>query len=222
MTPRTHTRASRAILILAAAPFIILLLLGLLARSLPTAPLRQLDLSLPLRLHAVASPTLTRILLAFTWLGAIRTLAPAVVLTVVWLLARGRRRPAILIGSSIAGALILNESLKLIFHRPRPALPWSFGGLAAPPEHTFSFPSGHAFFALALYGVLAYVAFERPASPQRRLGFIAVALFTALAIGLSRIYFGMHHPTDVLAGYLAGTLWLAAVIVADRSLSTRQ
>ena len=205
---------TRAVLILILAPVLILLLLGLLATSLNTAPVSHFDRSLPIDLHAVASLPLTLILLAFTWLGAIRSVVPAVVVIVVWLLLRHRRHDAILLGVAITGALILNESLKLIFRRPRPALPFSFAGIAAPAEHTFSFPSGHAFFATVLYGMLAYLALQSPASTPRRLGLLAVAMLMPLVIGLSRIYFGMHNPTDVLAGYLAGSIWLTAVILA--------
>ena len=186
--------------------------------SLATAPIRYVDQSLPARLQGFATLPLTRALLAFTWLGSIRTVVPAVVLIVGWLLLRHRSRSATLLGGSIFGALILNELLKLIFHRPRPGLPWSFAGLAAPPEHTFSYPSGHAFFATVLYGMLACLALQRRRSWPKAAGVLAFAIFMPLAIGLSRIYFGMHNPTDVLAGYIAGSVWLAAMIMADRAI----
>ena len=213
---------TRAVLLLVISPGVILLLLGLLWKSLSTTPLRHLDLTLPIYLHTFATLTLTRILLAFTWLGAMRTFLPAVILSIAWLLAQRRQHAALLLGVALTGALIFNEALKLIFHRHRPGLPWSFAGLAAPPEQTFSFPSGHAFFATVLYGMLACLALQHATAALRRLNLITVAIFMPLAIGLSRIYFGMHNPTDVLAGYLAGSLWLVALILADRTLLSRR
>lgn len=207
----------RAVLILTAAPIVILILLSLLASSLATEPIRRFDLWLPAYLHTFASVPLTRVLLAFTWLGAIRTVVPAVALAIVWLMMRQCRRAAVLLGVAITGALILNELLKLVFHRARPALVWSLDGLAAPPEHTFSFPSGHALFATVLYGMLAWLALQQCRSGPKVTGFVTLAVFMPLAIGLSRVYFGMHHPTDVLAGYIAGMVWVAAVLMADRT-----
>ena len=107
---------------------------------------------------------------------------------------------------------MLNESLKLHFHRARPRVPWSIGD-----EHTFSFPSGHSLFAVVLYGTLAYLALGRGRSIAWRLGCVALATLMPLSIGVSRIYLGMHYPTDVLAGWLAGVLWLSAVGVIDRA-----
>ena len=115
---------------------------------------------------------------------------------------------------AVVGAFLLNESLKLHFHRARPQVPWAIGD-----EHTYSFPSGHALFAAALYGTLCYVALARRGTTRLRQVLVLVPACVLVAgIGLSRIYLGMHWPTDVLAGWFTGSLWLVTVMAIDRTL----
>ena len=134
------------------------------------------------------------------------------------LLAKGYRHSPAVLACAVTGALILNESFKLLFHRPRPIFPWSIGD-----EHTFSFPSGHSLFSVTLYGTLCWLALRHG---TRWWQVVPVAVALPLAIGTSRIYLGEHYPTDVLAGWLCGALWTATVILIDRrwlsSASTRQ
>ena len=193
-----------------------LLLLTLLDHRLDRPPVRQFDLLAQARVHALTAPRLTPVMLALTSIGAIKIFATALALVLVYLVVRARRHEAALLGGAPAGAFALNETLKLHFHRLRPLVPWSLGD-----EHTFSFPSGHSLFSVVLYGTLAYIALRRPSSPRRRIGVLAPAILLPLGIGLSRIYLGMHFPTDVLAGWLTGALWLAAIIMIDHAWRAR-
>ena len=207
-------RVVRALLILAVATGAILLLLTWLDHVLPLPGVRQFDLAVQQRIHAFSSPAVTRWMLAFTWLGAMRTFAPALALVVGWLLWRGQTRSlAAMLGLPMVGAIVMNELLKLHFHRLRPQVAWALGD-----EHTFSFPSGHSLFAVVLYGTLGYAALRLQPSAGRRAGLVAVAALLCLAIGVSRIYLGMHFPTDVIAGYLCGLVWLLAVVLVDRTV----
>ena len=192
---------------LAASSALILLSLTLLEHRLRAVGVQHFDRSVQARIHAMTNPALTDVMLALTWLGAIKIFASALALAVVVLAARGRHREAALLGGGIASAFVLNESLKLHFHRFRPQVPWSISD-----EHTFSFPSGHSLFAVVLYGTLAYLALGRGGSVWQRFGMVALAMLMPLGIGISRVYLGMHYPTDVLAGWLAGALWLAAIV----------
>ena len=80
-----------------------------------------------------------------------------------------------------------------------------------------SFPSGHAFFAMTLFGLLAYFAFTRmPRRFLRMLTFLSL-LALILLIGASRVYLGAHWPSDVLAGYLFGAVFLWIFIYFDRA-----
>ena len=152
-------------------------------------------------------------MLAFTWIGSIKIFATALAIALMYQIFRNGRHDAALLFLAITGAFLLNESLKLHFHRMRPQIPWSIGD-----EHTFSFPSGHSLFSVVFYGTLAWCSFHRRhnnLSTRRRFGVLTPAILMPFCIGLSRIYLGMHYPTDVLAGWLTGALWLTGVIGID-------
>jgi membrane-associated phospholipid phosphatase len=103
--------------------------------------------------------------------------------------------------TTVSGSALTAQILKVLVARPRPEL-------ALYPLDSFSFPSGHATSAMALYGVIAYILLwgsER--SPYRYLGLFLCGLAISL-VGFSRIYLGFHYLTDVLAGYVIGALWL--------------
>ncbi len=182
-------------------------LAALAAFHLALVPLHTPDVRLQLLLHALASPWLDRVMLALTWIGSIKIFATALTIVLLGLLVKGHRHAAALLAYAMTGALLLNETLKQLFHRPRPNLPWSIGD-----EHTFSYPSGHSLFSVVLYGTLCVLAL-RHGTPWWRV--VPVAVLLPLAIGTSRIYLGEHYPTDVLAGWLCGALWTATVAIID-------
>jgi undecaprenyl-diphosphatase len=112
--------------------------------------------------------------------------------------------------AAFGGAGLLDYWLKLVVHRPRPVYA---GTLLHHP--TWSFPSGHAMGALVGYGMLAYVALLlRRASRRTRVLVVASAALLIGAIGLSRLYLGVHYLTDVVGGYVVGSVWLALCIGA--------
>ncbi len=81
-------------------------------------------------------------------------------------------------------------------------------------EPGFSFPSGHAAISVALYGFLAFLLCRL--YPHHKRWFVALAVILALAIGLSRLYLGVHYPSDVIAGYVLGGLWLLIGMVVGK------
>ena len=117
---------------------------------------------------------------------------------------------ALALGVSVAGAGILSATLKLLFARPRPTV---FTPLT--PEATFSFPSGHTLGAIAFYGLIAYFLWRQ----DRRISAVLAWVF-AFWIALSRIYLGVHYPSDVLGSFTIGLLWLGVVIGGIRYRST--
>jgi undecaprenyl-diphosphatase len=122
--------------------------------------------------------------------------------------ARQRQHPAIERAFIYAGmAYALNILLKLLLHRKRP-----HGRIIRTLGiQSYSFPSGHAFGTVLLYGLLAYLAFRHLNGPvESILSCLLVALI--FVMGLSRVYLGSHYPSDVLAGWVLGFLSLAAVI----------
>ena len=103
---------------------------------------------------------------------------------------------------AVAGGIVLNNLLKLVFARPRPRLI-----ISSARVFTTSFPSGHATVSAIAYLTLG--ALLARASPAALLGvyFMVLAAFLTLLIGVSRIYLGVHYPTDVLAGWCIGAAW---------------
>lgn len=168
----------------------------------------RFDLAVRQWVHQRFSPALTRAAVAASFIGQDVLVVALIVALIAFLYLHWRRASAWL-AMTMAGALVLDLSLKFAFHRTRPQ-PF-FGPL--PP--TYSFPSGHALFSFCFYGVLAGLIVGRIRSRLlRALIWLAAALLIA-AIGLSRIYLGVHYPTDVLAGYLAGAVWVSSMIALD-------
>jgi len=139
-----------------------------------------------------------------TALGGIAVLTLLVVGVVFYLLSVGKRGTALLVGGAVGSGAILSALLKLGFDRPRP-------DLIAHLSHAYSssFPSGHAMLSAVTYltlGVLLARAHER-----RRTKIIVMTYGVTLTvlIGLSRIYLGVHWPTDVMAGWALGAAWAA-------------
>jgi len=103
---------------------------------------------------------------------------------------------------AVTGGIALNELLKLAFVRPRP-------DFVAPATRVFtsSFPSGHASLSAITYLTIAALLARSQSSFKIGLYFIAVAAFLTMLIGMSRIYLGVHYPTDVLGGWCIGAAW---------------
>ncbi len=209
-----------SVLVALAGALLAFVLLSLLHAQLNQPFPHQADLALQARVHSWTSPALTRVMLALTWIGSIKVFLPTLAVAVFVLLVTGekqggrrtvrKRETAGLFTLALGGALLLNDFLKQHFHRPRPRVPWSIG-----EEPTWSFPSGHSLFSAVLYGLLACILLKRGVTPLR-LSVSMAALLMPLTIGLSRIYLGMHFPTDVLAGWMTGAVWLATTIAVDR------
>jgi undecaprenyl-diphosphatase len=129
-----------------------------------------------------------------------------VVLTVLgYLLLVQQRAAAWVLVVSVLGGVALNNLLKLAFARPRP-------DLVAPAARVFtaSFPSGHATLAAITYLTLAALLARTQGSRRVRIYFMTAGAAIAVLVGVSRIYLGVHYPTDVLAGWCIGSAWAIA------------
>lgn len=120
-----------------------------------------------------------------------------------YLLLRRLRRTALFVGLAITLGMLASHLLKLAFARPRPDL--------VPHEthvYTTSFPSGHAMMAALTYLTLTVLlAYLLGARHREQLYLLIMALVVTLGVGVSRVYLGVHWPTDVLAGWTAGAFW---------------
>ena len=152
--------------------------------------------------HRHATAALDRLAVLLTIVGNTGPMVGLGVLVLLVLVARRQRRAAWVWLASVGGSMLLTQVIKPLVARPRPAL-WA----SIRPEHTLSFPSGHAMDTAAIATALVLLVWGR--REWRWLGPLAV-LFS-LAVGWARVYLGVHNPSDVLAGWAAAVAWVAAV-----------
>jgi undecaprenyl-diphosphatase len=151
--------------------------------------------------------TVDGLMVLLTWVGGGMGMAVVSISVAFALLRAGMRRAALYMAVASSGTLVLNVLLKLLFHRARPV---DVGYLVAPPS-SFSFPSGHAMGSM---GVLAscVVVLYAIGAPRllRRLATVVAALFV-LGVAWSRVYLGVHYPSDIIGGQLAAAAWVSAL-----------
>jgi membrane-associated phospholipid phosphatase len=146
--------------------------------------------------------------------GAAETLTITIlaVLTVAGTALAWRRwREPMLVAAAVTGEVVTFLVIALLVHRPRPPVAHLD---AAPP--TSSFPSGHVAAAIALYGSWAVLAWQRARSAVPRRLLVLLAIVVPVAVGLARMYRGMHYASDVLAGAALGAAWVAVSMHAVR------
>jgi membrane-associated phospholipid phosphatase len=190
-------------------------LFGWMAGEMLEGDTRAFDFAIRNWVHGFASPGLTSAMTFISLLGYDVLIVELVIALLVFWKLRWRRGAAWLT-LSVAGALALDVALKFAFHRPRPQ---PFFGDA---PHSFSFPSGHALVSFVFYAVLAGLIADRVRSRAVRVLVGVVAGTLIAAIGLSRIYLGVHYPSDVIAGYLAAAIWVSALLVLDHVRKVRK
>ena len=155
------------------------------------------DLAVRGAVHAWASPLLTQAMRGVTLLGEPWLLIPLGLLFSAILMRRGRAHAAVTLAAAAVGGQILNSILKEIVRRPRPE---AFFGFPQPLD--YSFPSGHAMASTCFYVAVAAIL------GPRKTAHWAFGIAAPLLIGFSRVYLGVHYPTDVLGGYAAAVVWL--------------
>ncbi len=137
--------------------------------------------------------------------------------SLLFLLQIGRRAEAAWLGASIVGASVFNAGLKSVLHRPRPELVPHLAMVS-----NASFPSGHAMISAAIYFTVAAMLAETQPKRSARIVLMAFSSLLVLLIGCSRIYLGVHWPSDVLAGWCLGSAWALVVFGVNRTLRTRR
>lgn len=188
----------------------LLALFAWLAEEVLEGELTHFDLLFRTHIHSFASPTLTGCMTTASFFGSVLFLSIATVVLGSIFLAVHWRRAAAWLAVDMVGAAVLDFALKQAFHRPRP--PAFFGTV----PHSYSFPSGHALASLCFYFVVAGLLSARLSRQSSRAVFWIAAVAIVAVIGFSRIYLGVHYPTDVIAGYLAAAVWVAALLFVDR------
>ena len=138
----------------------------------------------------------------FTALGGVAVLTLVTLAVIGYLLLARKRHAAVAVFVAVAGGLVLSSLLKLGFDRPRPDLVPH-----ASFVYTASFPSGHSMMAAVTYLTLGAMLARVQASAAMKIYLLAVAVVLTVLAGASRVYLGVHWPTDVAAGWAVGAAW---------------
>ena len=193
-----------------AGAFGALLLFSWLAREVIEGELRNFDLQVRMSIYGYATPGLTTAMRVITTLGSFWFLLILFALIGAFFFSIRWRRAVGWLALSTAGAVALDDALKSLFHRARPT------PLFITLPETYSFPSGHALVSFCFYMVLAGLLTARMRGVSARVLIWIAASLVVGAIGFSRIYLGVHWPSDVIAGYAAGAVWVSGLVSLDR------
>jgi membrane-associated phospholipid phosphatase len=150
-------------------------------------------------IHGHATPERDRLAEWITDLGTTLGVVPITSALVLYLLARRRSAQALFVLLSMVGAWLLNDAAKAFYGRERPAL-WN----SATRQMWFGFPSGHAMSSMALGTVLTILAWNT----RFRWPVLALSVLFVVAVSASRLYLGVHYPSDVVAAWLASLAWV--------------
>jgi undecaprenyl-diphosphatase len=177
---------------------------GLMAILFHSNKINPFDTAVTSFIQGLHSPFLTSVMKFFTFIGAgIPIAVIAVLLMIILFVVFKHRSELVLFAAVNIGSALLNLLLKTVFRRARPDLNRLI-------EITgFSFPSGHAMAAVTLYGILTFLLWKHIPSRGGRSLLLIFSAFMIMMIGLSRIYLGVHYPSDVIAGFFASGAWLA-------------
>ncbi|RHW43436.1 PAP2 family protein [Neobacillus notoginsengisoli] len=197
--------------------FVSLLSFSFMAALVNKHKLIHFDQNIIQYVQGFESPKLTAMMKLFSLIGG--TMAVMVIsLLAIFILyiAFKHRSELVLFIAVMVGANFLFLSLKQVFHRARPDL----HRLAE--ASNYSFPSGHATMAFALYGALTFLLWRHISSQIGRVLLIILSAFMILTIGISRIYLGVHYPSDIMGGYFISAFWLTFAIGFYQRYKERQ
>ncbi|MFH8486763.1 phosphatase PAP2 family protein [Streptomyces longisporoflavus] len=209
-TPPSPPRPAKSRATLTAALLCVPALLLILLVELEWRPLRSFDGDISRTTHrwAVAHDGLTqtsRILTDWVWdPWTMRALIAAVVL---WLASRGAYRLALWLAVTCVAGTVVQQGLKAAVDKPRPTWPDPVDS-----AHFAAFPSGHAMTATVVCGLLLWLLRLYGAGPAVWRTGVTIAAVSVVGVGVTRVWNGVHWPTDVLGGWLLGALAVAAAI----------
>ncbi|OCT12276.1 phosphoesterase PA-phosphatase [Paenibacillus pectinilyticus] len=180
---------------------------AVIAALLKGQQIARFDRSVIASVQGMERPWLTTVMKIFTFIGSTQVV---IVITLICLFLFYRylhhRMELILFIILVAGTGILNQVLKLIFQRERPSLHRLI------EQAGYSFPSGHSMEAFAMYAALTFLLWRHISTQKGRTAVIIGSILMILCIGISRIYLGVHYPSDVVAAYFASGFWFTICV----------
>lgn len=213
--------AAAGILLSAALALAVLALWGLaaLTEEVLEGDTARFDRAVLLWLNEHATPGLDRVAIQVTALGDNLVVVVLAVVAAALLRLSGEKAYAALIVLAVGGAGVLTPVLKLVFDRPRPTV---FEVRAHYEVSTAAYPSGHATMSMVVLLAVAFVIHRLAARAWVGVLALTLAGVLVLLIGLSRLYLGVHHPSDVVAGLAIGFAWTVACAVTVEALGQRR
>ncbi|MFD1744593.1 phosphatase PAP2 family protein [Rhizobium helianthi] len=167
--------------------------------------------------ETIGPPWVSHAVKDITALGGVTVLSLMTAITTAYLLLSRRFSIAVFTLCSILGGWMVSSILKIAIARPRPDIVPHLVDVS-----DLSFPSGHAMLSAVTYLTLGALLSRTQKTPAARFFMIGTALFLTLIIGMSRIFLGVHYPTDVLGGWCAGAAWAVGCwLVARRYISAK-
>ncbi|MFD1177310.1 phosphatase PAP2 family protein [Paenibacillus puldeungensis] len=160
--------------------------------------------------QGLISPRLTTVMKLFTFLGSTTALVVVLFISVTLMIRQKKRWEALFLVIAISGGVLFNQWLKWLFHRQRPTLHRLI------EETGYSFPSGHSMVSFVFYGMLGVLVYMFLVSKLPKIILTFSIAFLIIMIGISRIYLGVHYPSDVIAGFSAGGAWLVICLFSLR------
>lgn len=198
-------RIARPALIGAGIAAVLTFALLLLALSRDSRAVAAFDSAVGAVVRGMRADGLTPWVVRATDLGSADVAIPLAVVAVVIALVARKWAAAVLIAATLGLGYALNSGVQELVRRTRPPQ----GGALIPLPTTFSFPSGHTVTSLLIYGVLALLLWRALPYLWARVAAVGGLTLIIVTVGLSRVYLGVHWPTDVVGAWLLGGAWLA-------------
>lgn len=194
--------------LLAIVCFVLFILIGL---TFQIPFVKTMDQWLIHHIQAFEAPFWTSIMKFLSFIGSVNVVSIGSVPIILFLLFVWKsRRETVIFLIAVFGSALLNVGLKLMFQRSRPSLN------AIITEVGYSFPSGHSMNAFTFYGILTYLCWRHIPIERIRKWLLAFSSIMIVGIGGSRIYLGVHYPSDVVGAYLISLVWLIVLIQCAR------
>lgn len=203
-------RFNRLLLVSSVILLLIMIWLVFIARDM------QFDQTVQSFISNLENNKVTPFMKGVSFLGNHNFLIPANILLIIFFLIQKRKLEGLTVFVVALSSLGLMSLLKRLFHRLRPADPMVEG------ITNFSFPSGHAFMSIALYGLLLYFLIQKIKPGCLRTILVSFLLFIIFIIGISRIYLRVHYPSDIIAGWTLGIIWLLIVVAVLKKAATKK
>lgn len=186
-------------------------LFSVLRNGFSSGIISRFDTELFYFLYSLRTPVATAIMTLFSFMGVQLTIVLFLVVT-LFLLRKNHKGDIIVFSTIVILGGVVNVLLKDVIQRPRPTLSPLYN-----MYNDYSFPSAHAMNSLLFYATASYIVFH--ITRNRREGSIVtiISVLLVLMVGISRVYLGVHYPSDVLAGYLAGLAWFSAILSLEKA-----